>query len=989
MLVDAPTPATLADRPTRSLDPDAPDDGPGGVASTLYDASVGPSWLRLAHEAVHGRYLLVRELGRGGMAVVLLAYDERLDRRVAIKVLRDGVEAGATARARMLREARALARLSHPNVVQVYDVGEHAGDVFLAMEYVEGVSLREWLAAEPRGWAAVVEVFLQVGEGLRAAHREGLVHRDLKPSNVIVDATGRARVLDFGLARARSSARATGSAELDLPVHPAPPDPAADPVLAGDASRSQSMVSCESTLTMGDTIVGTPVYMAPEQARAQAVDARSDQFAFCVMLYHALYGTRPFAGTTLRELLASIDAQAFATPHDDHAPAWLRPVVLRGLRAQPEHRWPDMDALLGVLRRDPARRRRRLLALVGLPSVAMGVVMASHGLGAREPPTCGTGEERWSAIWNEGVRNDAEAGLLATGLGYAPESWARARDAMDGYLARWSSAYADTCHAHQRGEVSSALADQQVVCLHARLAGVEALTQAWAHADAAVVERAASAITRLGDPATCRDPAALLGELPSAQDPAHAAAVGELRAKLGRVEGLRHAGRLPEAVSVAESLVTEAHALGERVVVAEAELAHAMALDETGRYPQAEAALEAALWASIATGHLDVHAEAASNLVLVVGQRQARYDDATRWIEHAHAALERRGSEALWADFERRLSGVELGRGHLEDALAHLRRAAELSERHGGPDNLGLASALANQGMVLEQLARYDEARASLERAMAIRARVLGPAHPEHAMGLYALASIDESTGDYPRAIERFGRAAAQLEASLGPEHLKTAIARFGLASAVHFSGDSARALPMLEAAVAAFTTLLGPRHPNVAIARNNLGLALLSLDRRDEARAAFEASRDLAIEISGPRHVDVARAWGNLGLVQLAEHDLDGAEHSLREGLAIYEEILGPDHVDLGYALTGLGRVALDRGHHADAVALLRRAERLRAKAPVEDLAQTRSYLAQALWEGDIDRAEARALAMTAMAAYTALGKDPREAALFVPPSP
>ncbi|MFY0532801.1 protein kinase domain-containing protein [Nannocystis pusilla] len=299
------------------------------VAAALFGTDPEPLHL--------GRYRLLERLGAGGMGIVYAAYDARLERKLALKLLRPSRLGSAEAVARTLREARALARLSHPHVVHVYEVGELDGrEIFVAMEHLAGPTLRAWLDAEPRPWPEVLAVFRQAGEGLAAAHAHGIVHRDFKPHNAMFGADGRVRVLDFGLAQV------DGAAEAREPLAAANPD---------DLPR---------TLTSTGALLGTPAYMAPEQLAGHKGDARSDQFSFCVALYEALYGHRPFAGETLGELADSVSSERVTPPpRSTDVPAWVRAALLRGLRADPERRWPSMTELLAALSGDPAARRRR------------------------------------------------------------------------------------------------------------------------------------------------------------------------------------------------------------------------------------------------------------------------------------------------------------------------------------------------------------------------------------------------------------------------------------------------------------------------------------------------------------------------------------------------------------------------------------------------------------------------------------------------------
>ena len=335
-----------------------------------------------AAPATIGRFTVLRPLGAGGMSYVYAAYDERLDRRIAVKLLRPGQSEDS--QARLLREAQAMARLSHPNVVAVHEVGTWEGQVYIAMEFVRGQNLRDWLQAVPRDIPEILEVFIAAGRGLAAAHRAGIVHRDFKPANVLVGDDGRVRVVDFGLARHAGAA--------DEPLAPsAGSGPEAS--LAGvSAGRELS-----TTLTATGAILGTPAYMSPEQHLGRPADARSDQFSFCVALYEALYGAPPFAGRTLGEIADRVLAgRLLPVPEDSKVPAWLRRAVVRGLSVEPGARWPTIDDLLDELARDPDRlwRTRRNVLLAGLAVAALVVGLASF---ARERAGAATEARRAEA----------------------------------------------------------------------------------------------------------------------------------------------------------------------------------------------------------------------------------------------------------------------------------------------------------------------------------------------------------------------------------------------------------------------------------------------------------------------------------------------------------------------------------------------------------------------------------------------------------------
>ncbi|MCB9752919.1 MAG: serine/threonine protein kinase [Myxococcales bacterium] len=293
-----------------------------------------------------GRFTVLERVAGGGMGVVYAAFDPKLSRKVAIKVLRDQ---GDARRRRLLREARTLARLSHPNVVAIHDV-EHEGDaVFIAMEFIEGDSLRRWLR-QPRLLERVVDVLVDAGQGLAAAHAQGVVHGDFKPDNVLVGEDGRARVVDFGLARTIEAREPTGCVE--------------------------SMAAASG---LSSRVGGTVMYMAPEQLAGGRPDERADQFSFAVTAYEALYGARPFSGETAGAILEEVRAgRVRAPPVGSHVGAALHRALLRALELDATRRFPSMRALLEELRVTPGSRRSRWFG-VGL-GVGLGLFGAASFL---------------------------------------------------------------------------------------------------------------------------------------------------------------------------------------------------------------------------------------------------------------------------------------------------------------------------------------------------------------------------------------------------------------------------------------------------------------------------------------------------------------------------------------------------------------------------------------------------------------------------------
>jgi serine/threonine protein kinase len=309
-----------------------------------------------------GRYSVLRRIGEGGMSVVYRAYDPELDRQVALKLLRPGDPNDREGSARLVREARAMARISHPNVAQVYDAGIAGNSVYVAMELIEGVTLEHWTAATPRPWTEIVRMYLQAGRGLAAAHTAGLVHRDFKPDNVMVGADGRPRVLDFGLARpapvdsedellldddallVADHEFATLSGEGEDRLEPRRREP------SNTSSSSSGEFDLQFDVTRTGLVSGTPAYMAPEQHRGEPGRAAADQFAFCVAIWEALYRRRPFEGRSYFDLSEAILTGKLSTiPRGSHVPLWLQRLLERGLAVEPRERHPSVQSLLASI----------------------------------------------------------------------------------------------------------------------------------------------------------------------------------------------------------------------------------------------------------------------------------------------------------------------------------------------------------------------------------------------------------------------------------------------------------------------------------------------------------------------------------------------------------------------------------------------------------------------------------------------------------------
>ena len=543
-----------------------------GFAQTAVSGHQGPtndsliSGATLRGEGIHaeaavpariGRFLVLGRLGSGGMGVVVEAYDPELDRKVAIKLLKSS-RARSDSQARLLREAQAMARLSHPNVVQVYDVGVVGEQVFVAMELVVGKNLAQWLAEGPRPWREVVALFVAAGRGLGAAHAAGLVHRDFKPDNVLIADDGRVRVADFGLAREDRAALAEASAD--------------------DGADERPLLA--NTLTATGVLMGTPMYMSPEQHLAEPVGPPSDIFSFSVALFEALYGVRPFAGETMAQLARNVrHGNVVAAKDRRGVPAWLDSAVRRGLAVEIEARYPNFDEYLLAIDRDPSRARRRWLSAGALGLVGALAGGAIHASGAGTP-SCTAGAQALAEVWNDDVEAQLRQRLELLPKGARAEIEPRLLRGLSDYASGWRELDRQACEGHQQGDRSDALFDAQGRCLARRRAALGGAVELLRDADEATLREATMLVAKLPPVAYCGDRDALLAEVAPPESPAAMAVVADLRDRLMKAELLAYAARTDDALAAITALSPEVSAAGYEPLSAELSLAEGrIALD--------------------------------------------------------------------------------------------------------------------------------------------------------------------------------------------------------------------------------------------------------------------------------------------------------------------------------------------------------------------------------------------------------------------------
>ena len=905
---------------------------------------------RLHAGDVVGRHVIVGSLGIGGMGEVHAAFDPKLDRKVAIKVLHPRLEAkdGTTGHRRLLREAKAAAKLDHPNVVTVYDVGEHEGRVFIAMELVEGQTLAEWLLQDKPRWRDVVRVFVDAGQGLAAAHARGLVHRDFKPQNVMVDVRGRARVMDFGLARSTGS---TPSVEATGPHGDTPPTTA-------DA-------------TLGDSVAGTPAYMAPEQFAGLGAGPAADQFSFCVSLWEALYRQLPFEGDSLIDLAMRVLEAAPRPPRSSGVPRWLHRICLRGLTPEPQQRFGSMDELVHALQRGRARAtgRRVAVALASVALAAAGVVAKRSYDAAELIATCESRGHDEATLWTDTQRQALREALQNTRKAHAAVTADKVMPWLDEHAVAWTHARVGACrnlHIEQTWDADTH--DRSLWCLEERKGEFDALLSTLTAGGADVVDRAVPAAAALQRVEPCIDEDWLSrSPTPPADGRESVRAIREkiLEARIA----LRTSGR--DAMELTGEAVAEAEAYGWAPLAAAARLLHGHSLSRAGAYDEAEAAFEDAFFEAADSESPALAFDAAHGVLTVAGLQLERYDDGLRWARFAQSQLRvlpDRGNLRL-ADQLHQLARLHAARGAFDEAAERAERALTLREAVLPPRHPSLAKTLDVLAQIRLAQGSFDTARVLLQRALAIREEALGPEHPDVAILLVSIGNVFADQGRLDEALGRHLRALEIWEDAFGEEHPVTA-KMLGNLGIVHMQLEQPeQAEALFERTLSIQKRLLGPDHVDTWNTVDNLAVAQLTLGRPENAVPSLEGVLEFRRGKLGPDHPHVATALDHLAEALVGTGDVPRAERVLREAVKVREKAFGSTHPQLARTLSELARLVMQDGRAEEAVDLATRAlevaETTQARPGI--VAKARFELARALWEVGRERPRAVELAQQA----------------------
>ncbi len=804
-----------------------------------------------------GRYRILDRLGHGGMGVVYSAYDLELDRRVAIKLLL-AEKLSPTAESRLRREAQAMAKVMHANVISVIEVGDHDGQTYVVMEYLRGRSLAQW-RSQHHSWREILAVYVQAGRGLAAAHHAGIIHRDFKPQNaMIVDEgpdAGRVKVLDFGLARAAESA------ELVIPEEPSPAQ-----VFA-------------ARLTATGALMGTPLYMAPEQLSGAPATALSDQYSFAAALYEALYAELPFKGETLAHLIRKVLDDELPPQPNTAIPTRIHRILVRALARAPEQRFESMNALCEALEHDPSARRRTFALSFALSAV-VGVGAWGIGAGTAEENTLCSGPSfELAGVWDETVAADVRRAFAATDVPYADDAAARTIRLLSDYSGQWTAARRGTCEDHRAGTVSAELLDLQMACFGRRRAGLLALQGLLREADAAIVERASEAASSLPAVTACSDPKTLLGDPLRPDDPTLAARVQDVRERLAQIAAIASAGRLDTAAQAASEMTQLAESIGFLPLIAEAELRLGAIEIDRLRSDDAEHALSRAIAAGIEGDADRLTAEALFRRLFVrgvhLGDQAGAEADAK--LAAPFAARFADDPRLRWL-YLNNLGAIELQRGNLDNAETLLIDASAIKI---GPTPIGQASTRANLGILFRE--RRELVTAS-EHFAAARHHInthLGPEHPLTSAFIGHEANLLREFGRAQEArelltglLERAGNRSAHIGAwpRITLAHLEIDLRRY----------ERARKLAETALEILDSSDVVGQIN-----AENILAIALAGLGAFDEARG----HRDHAFKLAEDRF-NVTGATTISALALTSRHpsamaDRDNVIQQLRRTLA------------------------------------------------------------------------------------------------------
>ncbi len=835
--------------------------GPASIEHTLTDAALRRR-ISLEPGSRIGRYRILHSLGSGGMGTVYAASDPDLARNIAIKVLHDA-RGKASRSETLLREAQAMARFSHPNVVTVHDVGTHEGRLFVAMDWVRGPTLRTWMKG--RSWDVVLRAFLQAGRGLAAVHSAGLVHRDFKPANVMLHPGGRVVVMDFGLARRADHAD----------PQPAPAAPS-------------EMTDDDAVSRLG-SVQGTPAYMAPEQHLAFDVDARADQFSYCVSVFEGLYGKRPFRARTVTELIMRISNNEFAELPRTQVPKRIHRALVRGLAELPGGRWPTMEALLDRL--EPSSPRTWVAWSAGAAAIA------TVGFAAVPPADpCETRGDAVRDLWSEPRRRAVRESLESSAEPFARETSAKVDTTLDAYVTELANAHDHACQT----TIDATLLDRRTACLRHRAGSLGATLDALSRPTGDGPARAITVLGQLPPVGACLDPEALAGESELPADEDLRAQIARARNAVSEARALEHAGDLDAAHTRAKAALVLARDCRYHPVEAEALATWGSTQDARGEYASAVDSFEAAFHLARASHDDRTALRAAVELVYIVGYRLQQPEVADGWLRNAQSLFGH-----VQGDFARtweaRLINNEAtlaySAGDYAGAAEGFERTAEIREALHGANDDNVAAAHSNLGLALTRLGKLDEALEHHARARSGWEASLGPSHPMVAIAVHNTAYVLETMQHYDDAATEYEKAIELRRRSQGPSHPSVGLSLNNLGHVRTKQKRPLDALSLHQEALALWHEAYGPDHRRVAEALSGIAESLRAQGRLEESHRFADRAISTLERVVGTEHPDYAESLCVLAETQIAESDLNAARRNLQRARSLFIGAWGADH--------------------------------------------------------------------------------------------
>lgn len=846
-------------------------------------------------QSVVGRYELRRVVGEGGGGTVFAAHDPELEREVAVKILRgprrydlddDGRNEAAD---RLVREAKALARVCHHNLVKVLDGGTYSDGTdargvprrspYIVMELVNGVSMARWLK-QPRQWFDIVDVVLQIGRGLAAVHRHGLVHRDVKPGNVLIDETGVARLGDFGLARALMERV----------------EPTLEPVSDSDP------LTCE--ITPSGFVVGTPGFIAPELLHGERPTARSDQFALAMTLHRGLFGrTRP--GNTDRR-----------DRNGRRVPRWLMRTLRRALHADPHRRYPCVEAMVADL--DPRRVRKRRFIVIAAMLTLVALAGLSRVLAAPDFAPCDPGDADIESTWNAEVADELRRAFVKNSPRLGPAATRFLEGALDDYTRRWKTGWSRSCERATRNRGAQQLhALASLNCLRHRTHELGGFLSVLRAPTPVLIERVHGAVRTLPPVEACTAERLMASDWGSAPV-ATVRRSAQIRHELGQVRAmLELTGNPQQAAEQMSRLFPRVEELGDSALLADSLLTRASIARSSSDSKHVHEYCERALWLAIEADDLNIVTRAQVCLAYA-SLLEEKFDETLEWANRARSTLERIEHPIPGVPLlvQQALASAYRFSGRYEEALKHLRRGLELAKSEPFPDQAMIAALHSEAGVDLALLGRLDEGLSSQERALALRRRVLGPDHPSVARSLHAVGANHFLVGRENRGQPLIQSAIDSLTRTQGPDSSLLARPYNNLGELHRSQGRIEAALEAHREAIRLRRMHYGPTSYEASLSLRNLSMTLLALGRLAEAREGIAETLRIRERLLGPDHPRTARVRIDQARMELLTEDGDPAAalELASSSLRTLERLFPRSH-----PARAMGHAVLGRALHAN----------------------------------------------------------------------